>query len=172
MSDKTEITTTLRGVHPKDFHSVVLTVFRNSIIPVLNRHTRRFANEFKDELVFRIASQAFNHQPLNPDYKAGKVAQGLDPRILIATREYLDSIQVTKLIGEYGYRVGVPNRIHSGSNISLRDLARMLEFGTSRMPARPHWRPMASIYHNKAVKMADSVNEDLGQVVMAKLAKT
>ena len=79
-------------------------------------------------------------KPLNPEYKAWKIRKGLDHRIFIAYGYYLDSIK-TYQSGQ-DWVVGVdPFRIHIKTGIRMKKLARYLEYGTSKMPPRPHWRP-------------------------------
>ena len=79
-------------------------------------------------------------KPLNSQYKAWKIKKGLDPRILIAYGYYLNSIKVYK--SGKDWVVGVdPFQIHPKTGIRMKKLARYLEYGTSKMPARPHWRP-------------------------------
>lgn len=89
-----------------------------------------------------VKEQRWKHKwkPLNPKYKAWKIRKGLDPRILIAYGYYINSIKVYR--SNKDWVVGVdPFQIHPKTGIRMKKLARYLEYGTSRMPARPHWRP-------------------------------
>ena len=82
----------------------------------------------------------YKWKPLNPQYKAWKMRKGLDPRILIAYGYYINSIKTYK--SGRDWVVGVdPFQIHPKTGIRMKKLARYLEYGTSKMPARPHWRP-------------------------------
>lgn len=98
------------------------------------------AVDFKVRVVDSIESQTGNWAPLSPVWTKKKVYLNLDPRILVATGEYLRSFQV-----ELG-----PLR---GSVLSHQVLGRWIEYGTfgvpntkmeklpGRMPARPHLIP-------------------------------
>jgi hypothetical protein len=93
-----------------------------------------------------IQNQELDLAPLTPDYLAWKVLKGLDPRVLMATREYVDKIGVYEDKSGSRY-VGIPDENHTpakeqGVAIPLRDLAKWLEFGTIRMVARPHYGPV------------------------------
>lgn len=75
-----------------------------------------------------IEEQTLKVPPLTPRYKAEKTRKGMDPRTLVATREYLDSIKYIQTLG--------------GARIECdEERKRLLEGGTSKMPARPHWGP-------------------------------
>ncbi len=92
------------------------------------------------EKVIKEQKWKYKWKPLNPDYKMWKIRKGLDRRIFIAYGYYLDSIKVYQ--SGHDWVVGVdPFRIHMKTGIRMKKLARYLEYGTSKMPARPHWRP-------------------------------
>ena len=93
-----------------------------------------------------IRAQEFDHEPLNPGYLVRKIFKGLDPRILMATTEYIDKIGVYEDPSGSRY-VGIPDEKHEppeggGPAVDLKDLAKWLEFGTIKMPARPHFGPV------------------------------
>jgi|DewCreStandDraft_5_1066085.scaffolds.fasta_scaffold24393_2 ribosomal protein S30 len=84
-------------------------------------------------------------KPLSKAYLRRKIRLGYDKRILIASGQYIDSIYVYR--SDKAYVVGVRPRIHMGAKglseggMKMSLLAKWLEFGTRKMPARPHWRP-------------------------------
>lgn len=85
-----------------------------------------------------IENQEIDLVPLTEEYLRRKVAQGYDPRILIKTNQYLESIAVTDI--EISNRnitifVGVIDGATS-TGISLAELAYYIEYGTFRQPAR------------------------------------
>lgn len=84
----------------------------------------------------KLKDQAYPHSPLTDAYLEHKRKSDLDLRILIATQYYLLRIGVY----EDGDTIfaGVPDETHVYSNVNLRDLSNWLEFGTERMPPRPH----------------------------------
>jgi hypothetical protein len=111
------------------------------------------AQEFADDLKAIIERQMISWMPLSGPYKAYKRRMGLDPRILIATGRYVNSIQPIEQ-PDGTWLVSVPEEpLRPGSRYTLRDLARWLEFGTQKMPARPHWRPARNIWRTKIYQM-------------------
>lgn len=159
--------------------TIFVDVFRRNARPILTEAGEETASEFVDELKFRIASQAFHHRPLNPAYLRGKIRSGLDPRTLIATGEYLDSImyeQVDDEAGQIVFRCTVRPGVHGPSGLSYRMLARIHEFGARRggrvhIPARPHWRPMAAIYRDRAPEIGRRIRANLVQRVREGMAE-
>lgn len=144
----------------RNLMKMTIDIFRTAGIPVAREKCREFATEFVEELTERIERQQFHHVPLSPEYLRAKIEAGHDPRILIATQEYLNSIQVEPLPESDGFRVGVGDQVHE-SGVPMRQLARGHEFGTSRMPARPHWRPMASLYRSRSREMAAEIGQSV-----------
>lgn len=123
---------------------------------------RRMARDLKQ----KILRQKFRHKPLSESYLKAKKRAGLDTRILIATKTYVNSIHVQKAIARYRkgltgrkvsyetdkpierggnvvYMVTVPDAIHPPSGLKFKHLARIHEYGSKKanIPPRPHWRP-------------------------------
>lgn len=93
-----------------------------------------------------IENQELDLEPLNVDYLVHKILSGLDPRVLIATHEYVNTIDVYMDPSGDKY-VGVPDVKHipakrGGPAVNMQDLSKWLEFGTITMPARPHFGPV------------------------------
>jgi hypothetical protein len=94
----------------------------------------------------------FDFDRLRNWYARKKRRLGLDGHFLIASRDYIEGIEVFKGKQQSGVyymvrpaqRFHVPSEVSSTSNIMLSLLARVLEFGSAkhRVPARPHWRPV------------------------------
>lgn len=133
-----------------------------SVVPVMFReYGEEKANQFLDEIKFKIAAQLFNHTKLADGTYDYKLKHGLDPRILIATSEYLNSFMVEELTHEtegITFRVGVARTTHGDSGLPMKLLQRFLEFGTIRngkvaMPPRPHWRPQIISYQSRMSEM-------------------
>jgi len=78
--------------------------------------------------------------PLSPAYKEWKESVGLSTDIWIATGTLRDSIRSKKISG--GYSVGPDPHAEYENGVSVLDVARWMEFGTSRMPARPLFGPV------------------------------
>lgn len=77
-----------------------------------------------------IETQQFRRVPLNLKWQERKKREGLDPRILIATKSYLKSYR--------HYRVG---RMNWAVTCDLRKM-QLLEFGRAGQPKRPHYEPV------------------------------
>lgn len=133
--------------------SAVFRIIDEEISATSKREVGRIARAVRDEVKAVLESQrlANTWPPLNPDYLAEKKELGLDERMLIATGDYLESIQVveteTRLGGVITFRaVAAPpaGEIHEPSGLEYDLLARVHEYGSAkaRVPARPHWRPV------------------------------
>lgn len=83
----------------------------------------------KEELVSKIESQSLGLAGLSEKWERYKNTHGLDPRVLIATGDYIDSFTVERK----GKRTW---QLYPKGN---EQLAEWLEYGTSTMPPRPHW---------------------------------
>lgn len=122
---------------------------------------RDLAEEFADDLKSIISRQLIAWVPLTPAYKTRKRILGLDPRILIATGRYVNSIQPIQQ-DDGSWVVSVPEEpLRPGSKYTLRDLARWLEYGTEHMPPRPHWRPAKNVWRTKIYQMKRRLHFDL-----------
>ena len=118
----------------------------------------------------------------SPDYLHRKVRKGLDPRLLMASGDYLRGIVVRKKDHpkyKIYYEVRMAKRKHA-TGIELKELAKILEYGVSgrkaflfgnrnheviiKTPPRPHWSP--------AFREIKQVVERLGTEIRAKALKT
>ena len=109
------------------------------------RATEALASECASRVRVVLETQAFAAVPLTPKYLARKRRRGLDERVMIATREYLDSIQAR------------------GSTV-VGDEKKMLlgEFGTVNQPPRPHWDlVMLSMTKDSGALVAEAVLKPL-----------
>lgn len=116
---------------------------------VLGMDGELLANSFVQDLKHAILRQTLSWAPLSDGYVAHKRRLGLDPRTLIATQRYVNSIQAV-MAPDGTWSVEVPPLpLRPGSRRTLQDLGRWLEFGTRNMPARPHWRPVLRMWKSK-----------------------
>lgn len=125
-------------------------------LQALKENTEAYHNVIKqmgEEIATRIwdliESQSIDLEPLKEDYRRKKIAQGYGNDILIRTGDYLNSIDVTD-IRVSGYDIEVEIGILDGTTstgISMKELAKYLEFGTSkmvgRMPIHKSWEAMS-----------------------------
>jgi len=99
-------------------------------------------------LVDGIKGSAFTLAPLSPGWAAEKARKGLDSRILIAAKAYIGTIKAGRA-GEW-WSVQGDGR-----------MAGLLEYGTKRMPPRPHIRPMMETLSAKVFPDAKGVVDAL-----------
>jgi len=119
----------------------------------------------------------FQHVSLNEEYLERKVAEGLDPRPLIATGFYIGHIEVQERKRKGArFWVVTPARVkHRPSGVWLRVLAGWLEFGTpesspgGRMPARPHWRPTALVVRRKWERLPKDIRVEALKETLRKM---
>lgn len=96
--------------------------------------------DFADETTAQIKAYIESHP--GPALAPYTVAKKGHARILIDTGKYIGSIKTEK-VGEMEYFSGALSS-DSHERLSMSTLAEYLEYGTSRMPARPHFRPVAA----------------------------
>lgn len=143
---------------------------KKSTIPSFAKLTKGFAdlaNTYADERITEFAEDeltrfrmkilrqqfaSFHAVPLSRARLDEKESWNLDLRVMIATKHYVDSIQVMRrryINGTISYQVGFPANLRAVGNdglptdITLREVARIQEYGSNKahIPARPHWRP-------------------------------
>ena len=141
--------------------------FRRSVPEVFAEYGQEKAQEFEDELRFKLSAQLFHLAPLQRAYYLGKLQQRLDPRTLIRTGEYLAGIMNEQVEDSEGvtFRVGMRPGIHQSSGLPMKVLQRILEHGTSRIPARPHWHPLIIQYQARSDEIARGLRSRLAQRV-------
>lgn len=134
------------------YHPNFVQLFELSAKEAADRLLRVEAEKLTRELKEAILGQKYDWYPLDPEYLRRKIRDGFDPRILIRTKQYVESMQV------YGpedsphgviYRVDIPKDDEHNSGLPFSELARIMEFGRrdGKKPyARPHWRPTWGIY--------------------------
>lgn len=133
------------------FNPDFVQVFEESARATAERFLKLQSETLTRQLRDAILGQKYNWYPLDPKYLRRKVRQGFDPRILVRTKQYVESLQVSdpeQIENGILYRVEVPDEDHN-SGLPFRELARIMEFGRrdGKKPyARPHWRPTWGIF--------------------------
>ena len=124
---------------PNNFFSA----FKKDALMLANRDTRKFAKALSAEAKEIIRTQRYKWHPLSEAYLEHKEREGLDLRIYMATKDY-----VNKGIGWWEKNgfifVGPKPGIHKPSGLTYVYLSRILEHGSLKVgiPARPLWRPL------------------------------
>ena len=122
----------------KKFEEILEQIPTDIVFETCGEEAARVADMVRKE----IDAQPFWWQPLNEAYKEQKDRAGLNTDMLKATEEYSESIGIQESQRgkkKFRIRVGVPNRRHETSDINLNDLGAIHEYGTERIPRRPHW---------------------------------
>lgn len=131
---------------------------------LLGKFAKKIAIIYAEELVKAIDSQRYQSrwEPLNPDYLQWKKDNNLSENIWEATSLAKESIGVWRSNDKYV--VGVKRNIkYPGSNVPVYKVIRMLEFGTSKMPARPLFLPVKRLINSRLRKYWEEfLNEQLG----------
>lgn len=105
------------------------------------------ADKIKDDIIKAIESQKYSSKwaPLSPKYEEYKRKSGLSTKIWKATGTLESSIY--KLNKKDKIWIGVTShRRYPGTSLTMLDMARQLEFGTSKMPSRPLFRLVVNNY--------------------------
>jgi len=125
---------------------------QQGFVLVMKQYVEQVAQQYFDEIKDTIQKQKGKWVPLTPEYQAFKARYGLDPRILIATGGYEQSI-VVEQVNSYSWKV------YPKGN---EKLAEWLEFGTSSMPSRPHWRLAQQVIEAKLqIILQNIINQSL-----------
>ena len=126
------------------------------------------ANDVRQKLVDKIRDDSFNFTKYSDGYAKEKERNHPGEPFLIATEEYINSIQVRPT--KDGFTVGVGDEVHMGEKghpIPMNKLANILEYGwpEKNIAPRPHWRPtLENLKRRKAVvskELRTKLNKDI-----------
>lgn len=147
-------------------YGVILTALNNfeqNALRVAQDVVEEIAQEFLDFLKESLENGMLDLSPLSEEYLRRKVDAGLDHRILISTREYIESFQVVRT--PEGVFAGIPEGVQHSSGVEMASLARWLEEGTPNMPARPHIEPSWEMFWSQArSRLRKRINEEVGKM--------
>lgn len=125
--------------------------------------SRYVAELYVKELIDAINSQRYKGrwEPLTPGYLRYKKEHGLSTNIWEATSLLKESITVYR--SGNSYVVGVNRNLkYPNSNVKVYMVIRWMEFGTSRMPARPLFAPVKRKLERNMRKIWESFLEERG----------
>lgn len=148
-----------------------LQAFLGGIQVSLKKAETELPKEFAKRVFHKLKDNAYNQRlkllPLSPKYIQWKRRQGLSTRILISTGEYVRSIQLKK-VGNVWRVLVPPDLIHSGSDISMEELARVLEFGSVKRNISP--RPLWALTHAQAVREYPKFAKEFARKLLSSMA--
>jgi hypothetical protein len=130
---------------------------------LLEDFARYLAGRLSDDLKRSIRSQRYSRKwpPLSLSYTMYKDRKNLSDNTWEATGTLRKSITYWKQ-GGYWF-VGIhPNKRYKGTPISVSQVARYLEYGTSKMPPRPLFRPLTSYYRKNIRRFWNDFMEERG----------
>lgn len=108
------------------------------------------SREIVKELKEGIYKQKFNWAPLNDRYLKQKLEKGLDTRTWIARGELVKSIGVVFSRGNYYITF---RRKYDSEGKEFLKIARSLEYGTDKIPARPLFKPTVEKIERRLKKL-------------------
>lgn len=117
---------------------------------LLGKFAKYIANIYVEELVKAIDSQRYKGrwEPLSPEYLEWKKQNNMSTNIWEATSLVRDSIGTWR--NNDVYVVGIKRNVkYPGSNIPAFRVIRWMEFGTSKMPARPLFLPVKRLINSR-----------------------
>lgn len=93
-----------------NYEAIFSNVLATSVMPVIKGESIRIAEKIKKEVIRRIENQIGLGPELSQRYLKRKIKYGYGSETLIMTRQYINSIVITRT--EYGATVGVKNTTH------------------------------------------------------------
>jgi hypothetical protein len=144
-----------------------LSSLQQQLPEVVSGVVEDIANDVVEGIKSNIENQSYKHKPLTPNYKRYKILHGLDSRILIRTKFYLNKINVFsgKIKNEFLYHIGVSKLEEYSDGKKLYDIAKWLEYGTTKMVARPIYAPeLKNIKENLSVYIK-FINGKIGKFI-------
>ncbi|AMM44839.1 hypothetical protein SP15_040 [Bacillus phage SP-15] len=127
-------------------------IAQGSLEQYLPQFSKYMAKIMAEEIVKAIDNQRFKSKwaPLKIGYLKYKQRHDLSTKVWEATSVLKDNIKA------YRYRdrwvVGIPkSRTYPGTSLRVYQVAQYLEYGTTRMPPRPLFRPIVS-YLSKNIR--------------------
>lgn len=133
------------------------------------KYIQQIAEEMTQEAIEILEEQRYRWVKLSQKYLDWKVRKNLDTRVLIATGFYQDHISWG--IKDDTVWFGVEDVTHEPSGLPLRVLARIHEFGTKTIPARPLWRPLLSKYIRLYPQLGKRYRKEVQKAALKKKKK-
>lgn len=140
---------TVNGRKTKDW-SVVGHLVRDAILygeqglEIAESQSERFLEEVK-KIIQQQNPSPSNWEPLAESTQYRKAAQGYPLKTYIETGSFIDGLRTRKVKGKKDevkvFAGASPYETHAPSGLSMEQVATYLEWGTSKIPARPLFMP-------------------------------
>ena len=112
--------------------------------------SRAYADEAARMVRAMVLQQAITMAPLSARYLQRKARAGLDTRILVARKAYVQTIEARVVgMGEWGV-------------VAHEKLYNLLTYGTKTMPGRPHFQPVLAMLARKSPVKKEDIRALLG----------
>ena len=136
--------------------------------------TKEIADAYAGLLKDAIYRERFKQDlaPLSDAYLKDKIKNSFDPRHFVRKGFFVEHIQVVEKKrgqdGEWGYAVGFPSGLKvPGTQLTVNQLARILEHGNSRTPARPIFQKTGNMFFTTVLHR----NGYIKKKILAKIPK-
>jgi len=118
------------------FQTKLIFMASGALLEQARKEVIKVLNKAKEDIIKDVEGQSIPLEALSEKYAAYKASHGLDTRILISTEAYLHSLKVEKIDSNTFilHPTGSTTR-----GLSMESLGTMLEYGSGRLPSRPHW---------------------------------
>lgn len=133
---------------------------------LLTAFSRKIADLYVEELVEAINSQRYKSrwEPLTESYLQYKKDNGLSTNIWEASSLLKDSITFYR--SGNSYVIGVNRNLkYPGTNVPVMKVIRWMEFGTSRMPARPLFTPIKRKLERNMRNLWEEFLRERGEII-------
>lgn len=153
---------------PLRLPAILKTAMEKSWRQTVKEEGAKISTEYRVALQRRIylqrAPQGAPWPPLNPQYLEQKKRKRLDPRMLMATKDYISKIY-SKQVNDTTWQVTVPTGIHPPSKMTYSKLRAIHEFGSGRIPPRPHWQPTTQEFENRKQQYGTDIEKSMDRRV-------
>ena len=137
---------------------LLLEFVHDHIIVPASLATEDLADAFLGMFKQAIYSERFKAdlQPLSEKYLKHKLKESYDPRLFIKTGFFVEHLRVMEEAQSdprrFVFVVGFPEALEvPGTSLTARQLARILEYGNSRMPARPIFSKVGEMFFTRVL---------------------
>jgi hypothetical protein len=154
----------------KPLNLIIIDVLDKMVAVRGKEELENLANDVRQKLVDKIQDDSFNFPAFAKKYADRKDREHPGEPPLVATEEYINSIQVRP--AKNGFTVGVGDEVHMGETghpIQMNKLANILEYGwpEKNIAPRPHWRPTLENLKRRTAAISKEMRHKLNKDIQA-----